>query len=86
MFSETDIDFVDEKLELNLSLLLEHKEYLEINNELSKINSELVSTLNEKQEKLFRDYQRISLDVTSYHNCLSYYVALNSKLKINKLK
>lgn len=86
LFSQVDIDFVDEKFEQNLPLLLQYGKYIEIDKKLSKINLELVSSLNEKQRELFRKYQTVSLDATSYQNCLAYYIGLKTKNEVENLK
>lgn len=86
LFSETDIDFVEEKVDANLPMLLEYGKYLENERKLRKINLELVSTLNEQQTKLFREYQNVSLDSDAYHKCLAYYIGLKSKIETEKLK
>lgn len=86
LFSQIDIDYVDEKFEQNLPLLLQYGKYIEIDRKLAKINLELVSSLNEKQRELLRKYQKLSLDATSYQNCLAYYIGLKTKNEIEKLK
>lgn len=86
LFSQIDIDFVDEKFEQNLPLLLQYGKYIEIDKKLAKINLELVSSLNEKQRELLRKYQNLSLDATSYQNCLAYYIGLKTKNEVEKLK
>ena len=86
LFSQIDIDFVDEKFEQNLPLLLQYGKYIEIDRKLAKINLELVSSLNEKQRELLCKYQKLSLDATSYQNCLAYYIGLKTKNEIEKLK
>ena len=86
LFSQIDIDYVDEKFEQNLPLLLQYGKYIEIDRKLAKINLELVSSLNEKQRELLRNYQNTSLDATSYQNCLAYYIGLKTKNEVEKLK
>lgn len=86
LFSETDIDFIDEKIELNMPILIGYEKYLEIDRKLAKLNTALVSSLNEKQIKLFREYQMVSLDSISYQNCLAYYIGAKSKIETEKLK
>lgn len=86
LFSQIDIDFVDEKFEQNLPLLLQYGKYIEIDKKLAKINLKLVSSLNEKQRELLRTYQKLSLDATSYQNCLAYYIGLKTKNEVEKLK
>lgn len=86
LFSQIDIDYVDEKFEQNLPLLLQYGKYIEIDKKLAKINLELVSSLDEKQRELLRKYQNLSLDATSYQNCLAYYIGLKTKSEVEKLK
>lgn len=86
LFSQIDIDYVDEKFEQNLPLLLQYGKYIEIDRKLAKINLELVSSLDEKQRELLRKYQNASLDATSYQNCLSYYIGLKARNETEKLK
>jgi len=86
LFTQIDLDFVDEKFEQNLPLLLQYGKYIEIDKKLAKLNLELVSSLNEKQRELLRKYQNLSLDATSYQNCLAYYIGLKTKNEVEKLK
>ncbi len=86
LFTQIDLDFIDEKFEQNLPLLLQYGKYIEIDKKLAKLNLELVSSLNEKQRELLRKYQNLSLDATSYQNCLAYYIGLKTKNEIEKLK
>jgi hypothetical protein len=86
LFNQGDIDFIDEKIELNLPKLLGCAKYIEIDRKMSKINLELISTLDDNQRKLFNDYQMLALDATSYQNCLAYYIGHKSKIEEDKLK
>ena len=86
LFNQTDIDFIDEKIELNMPLLIGYNQYMEIDNKLEEINLKLSSTLDKSQQKLFNKYQEYSINATSYQNCLAYYIGIQTALQSQNLK
>lgn len=86
LFSQTDIDLIDEKMEENLTILLDSKEYVKINKQFNNINLKLTSTLTPQQRELLNEYQGLELEITSYQNCLAYYIGLKTKNEVEKLK
>lgn len=86
LFDIRDIDYINEKMEANLSILLTEKEYIELNKKLKSINLELTSTLDSNQQKIFKEYTELELEISSYENCLAYYLGCKSMLDTDKLK
>lgn len=86
LFDIRDIDYINEKMEANLSILLTEKEYIELNKKLKSINLELTSTLDSNQQKIFKEYTELELEISSYENCLAYYLGCKSMLNTDKLK
>lgn len=86
LFDIRDIDYINEKMEANLSILLTAKEYVELNKKLKSINLKLTSTLDSNQRKIFKEYTELELEISSYENCLAYYLGCKSMLDTDKLK
>ena len=86
LFDIRDIDYINEKMEANLSILLTEKEYIELNKKLKSINLELTSTLDSNQQKIFKEYTELELEISSYENCLAYYLGCKAMLDTDKLK
>lgn len=86
LFSQEDIDCIDEKTENNLAILLESKEYIEINKKFHKITLKLDSSLTSEQRKLLTEYQGLELEITTYQNCLAYYLGCKAVIENGELK
>lgn len=86
LFSQEDIDCIDEKMENNLAILLESKEYIEINKKFHEITLKLNSSLTSEQRKLLTEYQGLELEITTYQNCLAYYLGCKAVIENGKLK
>lgn len=86
LFSQSDVDLVEEKMESNMSILLEHQNYIDIDNKISETNVKLSKLLNEKELQLFNDYQSSSINATAYQNCLAYYIGVLAGMNSKKLK
>lgn len=86
LFGITDMDHVEEKMEINLPVLLEVKEYLEINKQFKDMNLKLISTFSSEQRKLFNEYMGLELEISAYQNCLAYYLGCKTLIDTDKLK
>ncbi len=86
LFSKKKIDDVDDKMEDNLSILLESEDYLNLNREFKDVSLKLMSTLDSEQRKILEEYQRLELDITSYQNGLAYYLGCKTMIDVSKLK
>lgn len=75
-FNKENIDLVDDRIEQEITNLLDIEEYLELNRKLSKLDLELINSLNLEQKELLRSYQKIELEISSYQNGLAYYLGL----------
>ena len=62
LFSQLDVEYVTEKVNYLLPILFAFEEYLKNDEKLFKVDKELLSILNEKQKKLFKEYQIILSD------------------------
>ena len=82
-FNKENMDLVDDKIEQNITNLLDIEEYLELNRKLSKLDLELIKILNSEQKEVLRSYQKIELEISSYQNCLAYYLGLKECKSIN---
>lgn len=86
LFDIGDIDYINEKMEANLSILLTSKEYVDLNKKFKSINLKLASTLDSNQRKNFKEYTELELEISSYENCLAYYLGCKAMLDTDKLK
>lgn len=86
LFDIKDIDYINEKMEANLSILLTSEEYVELNKKFKSINLKLASTLNPNQRRNFKEYTELELEISSYENCLAYYLGCKAMLDTDKLK
>lgn len=86
LFGIADIDYVNGKIEANLSTLLTSKDFLELSKKFKDINLKLASTFNSNQRKIFNEYTGLELEISSYHNCLAYYLGFKTMLDTEKLK
>ena len=86
LFNQADVDLVEEKMENNLAILLESKEYIEINKKFHEMTLKLDSSLTSKQRKLLTEYQGLELEITTYQNCLAYYLGCKATIENDKLK
>ncbi len=86
LFSELDLDYVWEKVDNNLPTLLGITGYLENEQKLTKINKQLLSSLNEEQRKLLNEYKKTAVDSMTYQYCLAYYLGQKSIIELDKLK
>lgn len=86
LFSKEEIDSIDNKIELNLGALLESNEYIELNRKFKEISLKLGRNLNDEQRKILYEYQKIEIEITSYQNCLAYYLGCKAIIDIDKLK
>lgn len=86
LFCKTDIDFISDKIDENFPILLADDTYLEIDKELFELNSKLIRLLTEDELKLFEKYLDISLDASSYQNCLAYYLGIKIGINMKKFK
>lgn len=86
LFSKEEIDSIDNKIELNLGALLESNEYIELNRKFKEISLKLGRNLNDEQRNILYEYQKIEIEITSYQNCLAYYLGCKAAIDINKLK
>lgn len=78
-FEEEIIDFIEDKIEANVKQLFHQQKYSELSESFSKLNLQLLSTLDENQRELFHSYQNIALKLNSYQNTLAYYLGLNEE-------
>ena len=46
----------------------------------------LDSSLTSKQRKLLTEYQGLELEITTYQNCLAYYLGCKATIENDKLK
>lgn len=86
LFSQEEVDLIEEKMENNMPILLGRDNYIDIDNKISEANVKLTKLLNEKELKIFKDYQSASINATSYQNCLAYYLGVQAGINSNKLK
>lgn len=86
LFSEIDLDYVWEKVDNNLATLLGITEYLDNEQKLTRLNKELVSSLNEQQRKILNEYKKTAIASRNYEYCLAYYLGQKSIIEANKLK
>lgn len=86
LFSKEKIDDIDEKMEANLTTLLESDDYLKLNREFRDVSLKIMSTLNPEQRKILNEYQRLEMEITSYQNCLAYYLGCKTMIDVDKLK
>lgn len=86
LFKESDIEYISEKVDVNLSVLLGVTEYLEIERKSKKLNLQLVATLNPQQKQMLKQCLDLQVDSIAYQNCLAYYLGLKSRIDIDKLK
>lgn len=86
LFNESDIEYVREKVDTNLPILLGVTEYLEIERKSTKLKLQLVATLNSQQKQLLNQYCELESDSIAYQNCLTYYLGLKSRIDLDKLK
>ena len=86
LFSEIDLDYVWEKVDNNLATLLGVTEYLDNEQKLTRLNKELVSSLNEQQRKILNEYKKTAVASRNYEYCLAYYLGQKSIIEANKLK
>ncbi len=86
LFGIADIDYVNGKIESNLQTLLTSTEFLDLSRKFKDINLKLTSTLNSNQRKIFNEYTGLELEISSYQNCLAYYLGCKTMLDTDKLK
>ena len=86
LFSQEDVDNINEKVENNICKLLDIQDYLQINKKFHEITLQLTSSLSSNQRKLLNEYQGLELEITSYQNCLAYYLGCKAVIENNKLK
>lgn len=84
LFSKENIDNIDEKMGANLMTLLESEDYLKLNREFKDMSLKLISALNPEQRKILNEYQRLEIEITSYQNCLAYYLGCKKVIDIDK--
>ena len=80
-FNDKNIDFVDNQMEIYMPNLLDIDNYIQLNQDMQKLELELNSSLSENQLNILRNYQRIDLQITSYQNSLAYYLGLGDSKK-----
>lgn len=86
LFSKDKVDEIDEKMEANLTTLLESDDYVKLNREFRDISLKMMSTLDLEQRKILNEYQRLEMEITSYQNCLAYYLGCKTMIDVSKLK
>ncbi len=86
LFKKSDIEYISEKVDVNLSVLLGVTEYLEIERKSKKLNLHLTATLNPQQEQILKQCWDLENNSRAYENCLAYYLGLKSRIDIDKLK
>lgn len=84
LFSKEKIDNIDEKMGANIMTLLESEDYLKLNREFKDMSLKLISILNPEQRKVLNEYQRLEIEITSYQNCLAYYLGCKKVIDVNK--
>lgn len=86
LFSQVDIDLINEKLDDNLPVLYANEAYAKIDDKLLDLNEKLTSSFNQAQKKLFREYIDTSIEANFYQNCLAYYLGIKMGSNISELK
>ena len=87
LFNQQDIDFVTEKVEVNLPILFGQDETLEEDEEFETVKLMLKSMCNsENLEKLLKKYESLLTNSIERQNCLAYYIGLKKGLELNNLK
>lgn len=83
-FSQENMDFVDDEIEIYISKLLDIDDYVKINHELQQLTLKLTSSLTSEQRTLLESYQNVELQISSYQNSLAYYLGLNNSSNSKK--
>lgn len=86
LFSEADVDLICEKIEKNIPILLGNEDYFDVDDELVALNTKFQLCLSEEQKKIFRKYIEANKKVASFHNCLAYYLGVQTGMKIEETK
>lgn len=86
LFSEDDIDLICEKIEKNIPILLGNDDYFDADDKLVELNTMFQSCLSEEQKKIFKKYIEANKKVVSFHNCLAYYLGIQTGMKIEETK
>lgn len=86
LFSQSDIDLIDEKVENNMAILLANNDYMDIDDELEDLNFKLTNMLDDSQLKILKEYLYTENKAKTYENCLAYYIGLQAGKNINRIK
>ena len=78
-FNKSNMDKVDDSIEVHINDLLDIKDYVELNRKFNKLTLELTSNFSAEERKKFYEYQKIDFELSSYQSSLAYYIALNKK-------
>ena len=78
-FNKSNMDKVDDSIEVHINDLLDIKDYVELNRKFNKLTLELTSNFSAEERKKFYEYQKIDFELSSYQSSLAYYITLNKK-------
>ncbi len=83
LFSNADIDIIDEKIEKNIGVMMADDGYLDNDDILTNLDLKLNNSLDDYQQIILDKYLDAFRRSYAYQNCLAYYLGVKEGLNLN---